>query len=427
MDQQREYVNREKRFEVDEMIGFDAIVCRAGVDESQFHAELIDFSRTGMKLDVPFCARFNEILNLRLEFNDEEYEYEGKLRVRHMRNLDEHQWQVGCSIDPPLPQPMIEFLAKTTNQERRQFSRLQVDGVGTLRRQGQVEGQDAEITNLSRGGMCLAVETQYDIGEKVDFLIADESGTDINIASKVRWQKSVDGSFQLGCSFMDPKSYEVLISHFGVSEADENVAFAHENFNWKLVAAATIALVLPSLSFFLTGSGSGKTDTMLSRSTSSNPTPIVQKLQHENIEPRTEKDQSLIESNPIVAKTNSEESNDGRVFESELPKNKVVGTLNMDALDPQPKPQLDSDQVVQAAAAKDPKVSISNPNISNPNTSRRFVSFDQSISFPGVGSSQDTEMSYADSDRSNNDKSWRKASKHRVPVFVPWEEIKPKR
>ena len=255
--EQRNFVNREKRFEVDHMLGFDAIVHRAGATDGQFYADLIDFSRTGMKLNVPFCARFNEVLVLKLEFSESEFEYEGKCRVRHMRSLDDNQWQVGCSIDPPLPLDVIDYLAASSNQERRQFSRYNLEGSGLVRREGVFEGVEAVLTNLSQGGFCLETESSLDIGEKIDFVFEDFDGETQSIGAKVRWNDDQNTTVIYGCSFLNSESFDMLVDAFDVAMDDAADDFT-QPFPWKIAVAAGIALILPTLSWFFLGPNSGK-------------------------------------------------------------------------------------------------------------------------------------------------------------------------
>ncbi len=252
------FVNREKRFEINESVGFDAIVKRDGSDENVFYASLIDFSRKGGKFEVPFCARFDETLEVNLEFKDFELTYNGSGRVRHIRNVGENRWQVGCLLDPPLPEDLVAYLAKRTNQERRQHPRFDIVGEGKLRRQGTPEGCEAFIRNISRGGFCLIVPHEHAIGEIVDFVINEDATIDdllesedaedqsLNVGARVRWQTRTHEGYTLGCSFTDAKSYSKLVDYLldgqGV-KSDKN--------SWVILAAAVVAMLIPVASSLL--------------------------------------------------------------------------------------------------------------------------------------------------------------------------------
>ena len=257
MSNEKPFVRRERRFEVGDLTGFDAIVSRAGSDESVFFAELIDFSRTGVKFALPFCARFDEMLYILFEFKHSNLKYEGKGRVRHIRNIKDKCWHVGCSIDPPLTEEVISFLAKRTNQERRRYHRIEVDAVGSLVRQGTIEGCEAQIINISEGGFCLLVEKEQDPGQRVDFRIANKLGDEEKIAARVRWQKKIDGGFRIGCGYADSSSYEKLVNCLSF---DESAAESEDKISWYVAAAAMLVMFLPPLSYFLFGSKGHTTD-----------------------------------------------------------------------------------------------------------------------------------------------------------------------
>lgn len=252
------FVQREKRFEVNELVGFDAIVSRAGDDQSLYYANLIDFSRTGGKFELPFCARFDELLKIKFDLKESDLKYSGDCRVRHMRNVGENRWHVGCSLDPPIPEDVIAHLAKRTNQERRRHPRFDIFGEGKLRRQGTQETCEAVIRNISRGGFCLMVPNEHPVGENVDFVVAENDASDtelesgsqapekLNIGARIRWQSHTSDGFMLGCSFVDAASYSKLVDCLTDNE-DQKI----DKTSWLVVTAAVASLLFPIISSFL--------------------------------------------------------------------------------------------------------------------------------------------------------------------------------
>lgn len=251
MQQEQSFINREKRFEIIDKAGFDTIVSRAGSEDGLFYAELIDFSRSGMKLNVPFFARFDEILKIHFDFKNCDFSYSGNLRVRHIRTIDENTWQVGCSSDPPLPEDLVSHFAEQNEQERRRFRRIDADGEGLLRREGSVATCEAQVINVSEGGFCLEIPRSHDIGERVD-LSFPELDQEETIGGRVRWQKAVQGGFRVGCSFTNAESYDA-IKKCVVMESGQQEPL--DSFSPWLIAAALLAMLLPSLTYFLVHHG----------------------------------------------------------------------------------------------------------------------------------------------------------------------------
>ena len=343
MATENKFIDREKRFEVNDLVGFDAIVQRAGEDQSPFYANLIDFSRTGGKFELPFCARFDEQLKIQFDFKESELKYFGSCRVRHMRNVGENRWQVGCSLDPPLPEEVIAHLAKQTNQERRHHPRFDIFGEGQLRRQGTQDTCDAVIRNLSRGGFCLIVPNEHSIGEKVDFELdqlfnsnsEDNSEPEkLNIGARIRWQTRTTEGYMLGCSFVDAKAYSKLVDCLTWEVPEKN-----DRTSWLVLAAAILALITPIVysKIFDGSSPNSANRVIVSKSTQTGPTktePVISEFEPKSIatiddEPgqdfdqdsNTPTDNELVEvGDDAIAKTDETEN------ESPLPETKQAPT-----------------------------------------------------------------------------------------------------
>ena len=246
------FTQREKRFDVENLKEFEAIVRRGESDDTVFFAEVLDFSRSGVKFQVPFSARFDEKIYIRLTFKNSELAYEGVGRVRHIRSTDVNRWIVGCSIDPMIPDELISFLASVTQQERRRNPRLDINALGMLSRQGDYEEEPAEIQNISKGGFCVLVEKPHEPGACVNLAIENRLGYREKIAGRVRWRKEHEEGYLVGLSYADSESYEKLVECLDLIHNNGNVL---NGFSWKMAVVATMALLLPSLSYLLLGAG----------------------------------------------------------------------------------------------------------------------------------------------------------------------------
>ena len=249
---EKKFVQREKRFEVGPIKNFEAVVCRGESDETVFFADLLDFSKSGLKFRLPFCARFDEKLKIRLSFKNSEIQYHGCGRVRHIRNTDVNRWIVGCSIEPGLSDQIVGFLAESTQQERRRNPRLDVNSVGALSRQGQLEEITAQIRNVSKGGFCLLVGESHELGSQVNFTIDNRIGYQEKIPARIRWQKKIGDGFLIGLAYAENDSYERLVDCLEMPGQSSN---SLESISWQMVVCALIAMLLPSLSYLLLGAG----------------------------------------------------------------------------------------------------------------------------------------------------------------------------
>ena len=257
-------VQREKRFEVGVSKDFDVVVSRGESDETLYFADLMDFSRSGLKFCLPFNARFDEMLRIRLTFKNSELQYFGLGRVRHIRNTETNRWVVGCSIDPNLPDDLINHLAEVTHQERRKNPRVEVYANGFLSRQGKLEETPADLQNISKGGFCLFVDEAPETGSQVNFTIENRYGFQEQIDARIRWQKAHEAGFLVGLSFVDDESYERLVSCLDMPTARNEIDFS-DIVDWKIVVCALIAMLMPSVSYVLLGASLGSSNTDVSQ------------------------------------------------------------------------------------------------------------------------------------------------------------------
>jgi len=257
------FVQREQRFAVERAKGFDVLVCRGESSDMVFYADLMDFSRSGLKFCLPFNARFDEKLQIQLTFKDYEFSYSGTSRVRHIRNKEVNRWVVGCSVSPELPDEVVDALADLTEQERRKSPRSKVEGKGYLSRQGEVEEIPATIKNVSTGGFCLRVDEEFEVGSQVNFSMENRFGFQEQIDARVCWQRESEGEQLIGLSFADRAAHERLLDCFEFPHTDEaeSILFG----NWKVVALAMTAILMPTLFYLLVGTNFGSTNNEVSK------------------------------------------------------------------------------------------------------------------------------------------------------------------
>ncbi len=247
MEPERDFIRREERFCVADLEDIQVVVRRLDVEDSkEFYADLIDFSRKGVKLKMTFCVQFEENLMIRFEFANSDLTYEGVACVRHMRSDVDQTWQVGCSIEPLVPEDVINYLANASGKERRRHPRKAVALEGAVLRQGNLDGSTAELQNFSDGGFCIHVPRSYEIGERIKLKLQNIDGYPETIAARIRWQSETDGGYRIGCSFADSEGFEQLLVCVPETVLPEGLS-RQDQVKWYVVAATMLALFLPPL------------------------------------------------------------------------------------------------------------------------------------------------------------------------------------
>ena len=249
-ENQKTYFKREQRFSVEDLKQLQVVIMRAGEGETkEYSADLVDISRRGLKFHVPICVGFAEEVEIRIETMQLEVIYEGQCTARHIRSISDNCWEVGCSLDPHLPEEVIDFVVGVSGKERRANPRIPISHNAELKRQGQVHGADVELKNISLGGFCLAVKEEHEVGERVKLQVVDPDSKEHTIAARIRWQNETDDGYLVGCSFVESNSHLVLLSCLHETQSEEGL-------NWYVIAAAMFAMFLPPVvSLFVSSDG----------------------------------------------------------------------------------------------------------------------------------------------------------------------------
>lgn len=243
------YVPRAPRFTVSDSGEMAVTITRTEEsDQRPIRVELLDVSQHGAKLRVPVNLRFEEALQLKIEVVHSDLSYLGVASVRHIRNLDEEQWVVGCAIAPAFSDDSFSYLATAAGKERRRFRRLPISAEATVRRQAQTEGSEAMLHNLSSGGFCFSSDEHYEVGEMVQIAVDDTKGKQRVVDARICWQIDSDDGSIAGCKFSSRSSYAELCACLTEQPALESPSRGVEEPTSKLVlTAAVLAMFVPPM------------------------------------------------------------------------------------------------------------------------------------------------------------------------------------
>ncbi len=244
---QKLYLEREHRFSVVDLKNISVSVQRSeenGGEECS--ADLLDFSRKGVKLLLPISVRFEETVKLDFKFQNSEITYSGLAQIRHIRSDENQGWQVGCSVQPSIADEVISFLASSSGKERRRHPRIPVSGQGTLQRQGETEATKVKLQNISEGGFCLSVPNHHNVGERVKLEILNWEDELQVIDSEIRWQVSTLLGYFVGCSFTEVDGFEKIANCVVETRPRSS------SINRFVMALAIVTMLLPSMVYLMT-------------------------------------------------------------------------------------------------------------------------------------------------------------------------------
>jgi hypothetical protein len=180
-------------------------------------AELLDISRSGMKVAVPIHLALHEAVQLKLEVPDLDTSLSLPATVCWSRPGEGDIWRVGCQFSPPLPESTLAQLAEGGFLQRRQNPREEVAIEASIRWEAAEQSSDVRITDLSTGGFCLLCYQPGKVGDRLLLEVTDASGELTRIPARAQWQRQADEGvltgqplFFIGCMFLHNQGYQTL-------------------------------------------------------------------------------------------------------------------------------------------------------------------------------------------------------------------------
>jgi hypothetical protein len=213
-DRTQRIVGRDTRFQ---FANADAIDVRVEAESdgqcSRIDAELIDFSAGGLRLrsDAPLVE--DDSLTVTVDFK-EPSEHTRPLTVRAQvcwaTLAPKGQFYVGCTIEPAIPESLLEHLAASGILERRLEDRQETSITVTARWELDRVEWEATILNLSTGGVCVSIPQLGIVGDRLRLTVPNEKQPPTYVYVKARWQIGTEEGYVLGCDFGERGSYERL-------------------------------------------------------------------------------------------------------------------------------------------------------------------------------------------------------------------------
>ncbi|MBM4090685.1 MAG: PilZ domain-containing protein, partial [Planctomycetes bacterium] len=178
------------------------IESRCDESPSAIEAELIDVSRSGIRLVAPASPAIHATVTLRFQIPGDTTNLVVDATVCWTRPVGKNSWSLGCTISSPLPSDMLSLLAVNGYVQRRSCPRQRVDCHAAVRWETTTTEQPVRVVNLSAGGFCLACSQPARVDERFRLELQGENDTKISILARARWQTEVAEGYHIGCTFV---------------------------------------------------------------------------------------------------------------------------------------------------------------------------------------------------------------------------------
>jgi hypothetical protein len=204
-------LGREVRYQVADAKAIDVRVETSPAGKcAKLKTELIDMSQGGVRLRSKTPLVAGDLLTITVSFKGLNGVSKPLIiggQVCWTTPARNGRCYVGCSIEPAIPQVLLDHLAASRILERR-FDERQETSI-TLPAQWECDPTEvsASILNISDGGMCLLISQMRNVGDRIRLTIFDENDKPAYVHTTVCWQIDTDDGHVLGCDFDDRAAY----------------------------------------------------------------------------------------------------------------------------------------------------------------------------------------------------------------------------
>ena len=216
--------------------------------------QLADMSLHGVKVEIHGRLAVGTRVRICIEIPSVETVIEREAVVRRHHPRDAMAWWIGCQLDEPFKQELIDFLATAGVVNRRRDSRLQIGKLARARWELSDEVVDVELRNLSRGGFCLVFARKPAVVRERLLLLLRLDTEEVTVAARVMWGRPMGDQFAVGCAFGTHEGFvqtrdfsEIRSSRMGthwIDSGQKRVPSRPYLWNW-----------LPLIAFLLVGAG----------------------------------------------------------------------------------------------------------------------------------------------------------------------------
>ncbi len=161
------------------------------------HAELLDLSARGAKFKIKEPIAVEEVLAVKIQFNDPKQIIATSGKVRRVSPGDD--WWFGCEFDVPIKAEVLTELSQTGVLERRENYRRQVSFEAIAKWELHQDTVPVRILDYSPdGGFCLTSAHAGEPGQRVQLQFEQGNGT-VQVCGVARWQVETETGYVVGC------------------------------------------------------------------------------------------------------------------------------------------------------------------------------------------------------------------------------------
>jgi hypothetical protein len=206
------WVTREERYRLSDLTAVSVEVeTESGGDSAKFGVELVDISQGGVRLRSESLVPKGTSLTMTLAPKGFPKSLSARAKVCWTTLAPKGSHWLGCSIEPRIPQSLLDHLAANGILERRHDSRQELSITASACWELDPTTFDVKILNVSHGGLCLLIAQDGQPGDRIRLTLPGDNQKPTYVLTTVCWQIGREDGYIVGCSFCQQTGYEKLM------------------------------------------------------------------------------------------------------------------------------------------------------------------------------------------------------------------------
>jgi hypothetical protein len=204
-------IGREERYRLADTTGVSVeIGTDSDAKRTKNNVELVDISKGGVRLRSE--SPLNEKDELTLTIVPEGFPKSLSVcaQVCWTTPAPKGLFYSGCSIEPKIPQALLDHLSAKGILERRHDTRQGVSLVLPACWELNPKRFEVSVLNVSHGGICLSISQDGKPGDRIRLTLPGDPERPTYLLLTVCWEVSTAEGYVVGCKFCQPSGYEKL-------------------------------------------------------------------------------------------------------------------------------------------------------------------------------------------------------------------------
>ena len=183
--------------------------------------QLLDLSRSGVKLYIPSKIEIGEAIGIRIQSDDLGIDVGEAASVCWTGYRGDGNLIIGCALAQDLDERVYEAIVDSGILERRREPRKKISMQARVIREDAKQLVDVRLDDYSQGGFGMFAQEPINRGEDLRLQLDCPNGMFVEIRAEARWRASTKFGYSIGCRFQTENGFQIFENAVNLSQQDE--------------------------------------------------------------------------------------------------------------------------------------------------------------------------------------------------------------